>query len=463
MSEAGSVLLVDDDPHVLHALEVTFRALGFDCRACANGEEALSAAAQAKPGLALVDLAMPGMNGIELLRSLKEKDPLLPVVIMTAFGDLDSAVRAVHEGAYDYLTKPLDLQRLRILAKRALEVRALSLAVERDRQRPGGVRPRIIGRHPAMVEVFKAIGAASRPGNRSTVLILGETGTGKELVARSIHEAGDSRMEPFVVVSCAGVPETLVESELFGHERGAFTGAVERRIGKVEAAGEGTVFLDEVGDLPPGIQQKFLRLLESGEYERVGSNETRTLRARFIAATHRDLLAARQAGQFREDLYYRLGVVMVKVPALRERREDVALLVDHFLDRHSKPPPAQAMAVSPRAMSALLAYDYPGNVRELEHLIEQAVARAQGNIVLPEHLPALSASPARPAAIPILSPLLEEARRLVMEEFERQFVVEALRATSGNVTEAAERSGIQRQSFQRLMQRHGVVSEAYRS
>ena len=458
------ILVVDDDPNILHALTVTFETLGFECATYENGEEALAQFSKEKPSVALVDLAMPGMDGLQVLRALRERDPLLPVIIMTAFGDLDSAVKAVHEGAYEYLVKPLDFQRLKILARRAMEVRALSLAVKHStsERRTAPADSALVGRHPSMVEVFKGIGLASQEKNRSTVLIIGETGTGKGLVARAIHKASVFRADPFVVVNCAGVPETLIESDLFGHERGAFTGAVDRHIGKVEVAGSGTVFLDEVGDLSLTVQQKFLRLLETGEYERLGSNKTRHVKARFIAATHRDLAAAAKEGAYREDLYYRLNVIKIVVPPLRERREDIILLVDHFLRLTAGGASAKTLAVSPEAMELLHAHDYPGNVRELRHTLEQASALSRGPVMLPEHLPALRRTSTTTPVLPIVSDTLREARHFILETFEKQFVERVLRNTDGNVTEAAVQAGVQRQSFQRLMQKHGISSESFR-
>ena len=460
----GRILVVDDDPNILQALSVTFETLGFECATYENGAEALAQFAKEKPSIALVDLAMPGMNGLQVLHALRERDPLLPVIIMTAFGGLDSAVDAVHEGAYEYLVKPLDFQRLKVLIPRAMEVRALSLAVKHSssERRTAPMDSILVGRHPSMVEVFKGIGLASQEQNRSTVLIIGETGTGKGLVARAIHEASAFHSDPLVVVTCAGVPETLIESDLFGHERGSFTGAVDRHIGKVEVAGSGTVFLDEVGDLSLTVQQKFLRLLETGEYERLGSNKTRHVRARFIAATHRDLAAAAKEGAYREDLYYRLNVIKIVVPPLRERREDITLMVDHFLRLTAGGASAETVAVSPEAMELLLAHDYPGNVRELRHTLEQASALSRGPVILPEHLPGLRRASSAAPALPMVSENLREARHYVLETFEKQFVERMLRKTDGNVTEAAVQAGVQRQSFQRLMQKHGISSESYR-
>ncbi|MBI2893376.1 MAG: sigma-54-dependent Fis family transcriptional regulator [Deltaproteobacteria bacterium] len=463
-SEKPKVLIVDDDPTVRHALGRALEASGFACVACESGEEALQAAADEPPELALVDLAMPGMDGIAVLRGLRAIDAAMPVVVITAFGGLDSAVQAMQEGAHDYVAKPLDLVRLRLLARHAVEVRRLARrvkALERG-EMDDGMRTRLVGRHPAMVEVFKTIGALAASGSRSTVLVTGETGTGKSLVARALHDTGPSRGRQFVVMACAGVPETLVDAELFGHSRGAFTGADRVRAGRLEAAGEGTVFLDEIGDLSPAVQQKLLRVLETGEFERLGENATLRCEARFIAATHRELAAP--GGSFRQDLYYRLQVVRIHLPSLRERREDIPLLVDHLLARLSAEREGPTLAVSPSALSLLSSYAWPGNVRELEHVLERSVALVRGPVLLPEHLPEQlrERQEVQPQRLPLVSHRLDVARRHVLELFERQFVEDALRATEGNVTAAAERAGIQRQSFQRLMQRHELSSEEFR-
>ncbi|MBI4615353.1 MAG: sigma-54-dependent Fis family transcriptional regulator [Planctomycetes bacterium] len=464
MNLEGTLMVVDDDPNILLMVKRVFEDPAVDCITCESGTECLDLAGRVNPDVVFLDLAMPGLDGFEVLRELRRRDASLPVVIITAFGELDSAVRAVHEGAYDLLTKPLDLQRLRIVARHALAMRTMTLRLASTEKPAGdGDKPaRILGRHPAMVELFKMIGAASAPGNRSTVLVAGETGVGKDLVARAIHDASPERGEPFVTIQCAGVPETLIENELFGHERGAFTDAGPAKAGRVETAGQGTLFLDEVGELSPLVQTKILRLLETREFERLGGRETRHARCRFMAATNKDLAVAVLQRRFREDLFFRLKVVTIHVPPLHARREDIPILVDCFLDRIGRAL-GHPLFLAPSALALLQAYDFPGNVRELLHMLEQAATLARGSVILPEHLPDIPAAgvPAQPA-LPIVSPRLDEARRHVLELFEKRFVEDTLRQTGGNVTAAAQRAGVHRQHFQRLMQRHAVESRLFR-
>lgn len=463
----GKILIVDDDPNILLALTQVLERPGMECITFVRGEEAVVWAQEQSPDLAFIDLAMPGMGGQQLLRALREHDGSIPVVMITAFGDMESAVQATQGGAYEFLTKPLDLQRLRLVASRALEYRALSLRLKRIEDGAGAepLRSQIIGRHPKMIELFRSVGAASMPGNRSTVLITGETGTGKELIARSIHDSSPARQQPFVVVNCAGMVESLVENELFGHEKGAYTGASHRTSGKVETAGAGSVFLDEVGDLPLAVQHKLLRILETGEYERIGGTTTLTTNARFIAATNRDLEAAARGGTFRWDLFYRLNVISICIPPLRQRCEDIPLLADHFLRKHVVPGEA-ALLLSPDALALLMEHDYAGNVRELEHMLERGITLAPGSVITPEHLPAVTTAPARPAggdSADSGTSSLEAARKRAMNAFERGFLTDVLERTEGNVTGAAEQAGVRRQYLQRLLKKHGIDASQFRS
>jgi DNA-binding NtrC family response regulator len=459
----GTILAVDDDAQMLRFLTRVLGEQGLACAAVSDPREAVDAARRTRPDAAIVDLAMPELDGLQVLRRLHELDAALPVLIITGRGGLDSAVEAIHMGAFDYLTKPIEVDRLRQTVARALEVRNAALRSPRQggRGEPSG-RARIVGRHPAMVDVFKLIGAVSQPGSRSTVLVLGETGVGKELVARAIHDSGETADLPFVTVQCAGVPETLIENELFGHERGAFTGAESQQPGRVEVAGNGTLFLDEIADLPPPIQAKILRLLETGEYERLGGATVRRATCRFVAATNRDLLEAVRGGEMREDLFFRLRVVTIRVPPLRERREDIPLLIDAFLDDIGGRQRRKLM-VSPAALETLQRHSFPGNVRELRHVLEHAAALARGPIILPEHLPELEASEEQALSIPLVSAKLSEAREHVLRLFEREFLSKALRETRGNVTAAAARSGVRRQYLQRLLKRHGLDAADFRT
>ncbi len=475
MKHTGTVWVVDDDPSILIVLKQIFEDdLGLACVTFDDGEKCLAQIDHELPDLVFLDLAMPGVDGITVLQELQARDRALPVVMITAFGGLDSAVKAVHEGAYDFLTKPLDLKRLRILAQRALETRMLR-RLDTSSEALGRVDegPRIVGRHPSMVEIFKLIGAVSASEQKNTVLITGETGVGKDLVARAIHESGPASAQPFVTVQCAGVPETLIDNELFGHEKGAFTDAKSRYIGRIETAALGTVFLDEIGELPPLMQVKLLRVLETREFERLGGQQSLRAQCRFIAATNRDLTHAIDEGAFREDLFYRLRVVTIHVPPLRERREDIPMLVNHFLGRIGREL-KRFLSLDPEAQQLLLQGEYPGNVRELLHVLEQAATLCRGRVILPEHLQISLGDqisrrsdlslprPAHrdtPSTLPIASHRLTDAR----QEFERQFIEQTLRVTGGNVTAAAERAGVRRQHFQRLMQRYDILSESFRS
>ncbi len=459
--------IIDDDHNILTILERILKEMGFECFTFEHGLEAVSKVSFIKPNIVLLDLSLPDTDGISVLRSLQHIDTSIPIILITAFGGIDSAIQAIHEGAYEYLCKPIDLQNLRSVINKALS--AQNLAAHSQNNTGSDIilndNNGIIGRHPSMVEVFKMIGSVTSNGNTSTVLILGETGVGKELVAQAIHNRSLAKKEPFITVQCAGVPESLIENELFGHERGAFTSANSRQIGRIEAAGSGIVFLDEIGDLPLTIQTKLLRLLEKREYERLGGYQTLFAQCRFVAATNKDLVEFVHQKKFREDLYYRLDVVTIRVPPLRSRPEDIPLLVNFFLDKLGKKL-GRSLFLDPQALELLQHYDYPGNVRELAHIIEQAIALSRGPVLLAEHFPHINQKVSKmqtKASFPIVSSNLEEARKFVIDHFEKQFIEYTLNETSGNVTQASERSGVRRQHFQRLMQKHGISSETFRS
>ncbi|MFH1262159.1 MAG: sigma-54 dependent transcriptional regulator [Pseudomonadota bacterium] len=364
-----TVLIVDDERRMCRSLEILLREEGpYNTVIATDYYEALEKL-KGSVDLVLTDLTMPGKDGIELLRAVKKERPEIPVILMTAYSTVQSAVTAMKEGAHDYVVKPFQNETLLNLIRKALP----ESTAERD-QSSGDLPARfgdIIGASAAMKEVYFRIHRAAETD--STVLITGESGTGKEMVARAIHFSGSRKSKPFVPLNCTAVPESLLESELFGHERGAFTGAVRQREGKFELAHGGTIFLDEIGDMNPAIQVKLLRVLQERSFERVGGKETVKVDVRVIAATHRELAAAVRGGQFREDLFYRLNVLTIEVPALRERKEDLPLLIDHFLEEKSEKLGAKTKTLSSEARDWLLRYDYPGNVRELENLIERAV------------------------------------------------------------------------------------------
>ena len=426
----------------------------------------LPAIARERPAVLFLDVAMHQMNGLDLLAKLKEQGSDLPVIVITAFGTMQTAIRAMQLGAYEYLTKPLDVDKVRTLARRAIEMVRLRDEVKDLRRKL--TQPQrayeLIGNTAVMQEVYKRIGAVTTTPNTTNAIIFGESGTGKELVARAIHQSGPHAEAPFVAINCTVLPETLLESELFGHEKGAFTGADSRKLGKFEIAGEGTLFLDEIGDMPAKLQQKLLRVVQERCFERVGGHESIPLRARIITATNRNLEEEVQRGNFREDLYFRLNVIEIRMPPLRERRDDIPFLVDHFLAKYSRQFHKGLDHACPNVMQAFMRYDFPGNVRELENLIERAVALEKGEVLTLEAFPPHLFSPRDPQSfdVPILHENLAEARQAVLEAFERKFIIERLKASQGNVTEAARVAGIERQSFQRLMKKYEVHSEDFR-
>jgi len=440
------LLVVDDDPVTCRLLADVFSRDGFTVVGETDPERALERIADAPVDLAVLDIQMPEMDGLTLLRGLRERLPDLPVVIMTAFGSIDTAVRAISSGAVDYVSKPMDVEEIRATVRRALGRHAeaqAALPVAGDEL--GGV----VGRSPAMVEIYKTV-ARVAPG-RSTVLVLGESGTGKELVARAIHEHSPRRKRPFVAVDCGALTETLLESELFGHVRGAFTGAIADAPGLFAEADGGTLFLDEIGDVSPALQAKLLRVLQDQRVRPVGGSTWRKVDVRVIAATNRDLAGAVADGRFREDLYYRLKVVTIELPPLRERREDIPLLVDHLVRRAAHDCHKTVTGLSEAALGLLAAYHWPGNVRELAHVLERGVALAQHEILTAEDLPAELRAPAREA------PASTPADRPTLAELKRRYVQRVYEESGGNVSRAANVLGVDRRSLYRMLQRYGVT------
>src|SRR5215475_7680230 len=387
----GRILVADDEDGLRWVLEKGFRGAGYHVTAVKDGTAALVQVEAQSFDLILLDVRMPGIDGLTLLKQVRELRPEAQVVIMTAHGTMETAIQAMQQGAYDYLAKPFDLDEALLLAERALTARRLHQEVASLRS---GLREvwefgALVGRHPTMQEVYKTIGRVA--ASDVSVLLRGESGTGKEVVARALHHYSRRAGRPFVGISAAAIPATLLESELFGHEKGAFTDAKERRLGKLELAHGGSVFFDEIGDMPPELQVKLLRALQERSFERVGGHEVIRMDVRVLAATHRDLEAMMKEGRFREDLFYRLNVVTLSLPALRERRGDIPLLVEHFLAKY-----AEALGergVAPEALDRLVGYEWPGNVRELENVIQRAMVMATGGVVLPEHLPIGPATP----------------------------------------------------------------------
>jgi len=448
------VLVVDDEPSVQTSLRLLLET---ECTVDVAGsaDEALLRVAAAPPDLILLDLVMPGRSGLELLAELPEPRP--PVVVLTATRTVATAVEAMKRGAADYVTKPFELEALRMKVRQLLAHRALEQEVARLRSRVAA-RERyagMIGRSEAMQEVFRTVERAA--DSDASVLVRGASGTGKELVARALHDEGPRRTEPFVAVNCAALPEALVESELFGHERGAFTGAHEARAGKFEQAGAGTLFLDEIGELTPSLQAKLLRALESRRVERLGGHDSVEVRARLVFATNRDLEAEVTAGRFREDLYYRIHVVPVALPPLADRREDVRLLAEHFLAEARAAAGRGPAAFSRAALATLERYAWPGNVRELRNAVERAVVLGEGEEIAVADLPDAIL---RATAVDALREGVREGRldlESAVARFESELLREALIREGWNQTRAAERLGVTRRALKLRMDRHGLA------
>jgi len=444
------VLVVDDEPSIRAQLEESLQEAGYQTLGARDGREAAELVLQRSFDLCLTDIRMPGMSGLDLLKRVRETSPETMVILMTAFGGLETAIQALRLGAVDYLLKPFQhaeliakVNRLAEHRRMVLEIRNLRRAV--DAEAPSG----ILGGSPAMKKVLETVDrVASLP---SHVLITGESGTGKELVARAIHERGSRAKSPFVPINCAAIPEALLESELFGHVRGAFTGAVENKEGLLKTAGEGTIFLDELGDMPLSIQAKLLRAIESREIQPVGSTRRVQIHARVLGATHRDLLAEARAGRFREDLYFRLAVVELHVPPLRERSEDIPMLASHFVEKYARQLSRVVRGISRDALRLLSGHDWVGNVRELSNAIERAVIFAASEEIEPADLPD------RIRAATPRDPEIASNLREATAEFERTHILRVIEEAGGNKRKAARALGLGVSSLYRKL---GVSSPA---
>ena len=443
MSETHSaerVLVVEDDPATRSGLTELVRTWGFTAEEAADGDEALEKITAFRPSIVVTDLVMPRMSGIDLLKALQPELEHIKVILLTAQGTVDTAVEAVKSGAEDYLTKPLDPNRLQRLLERIAEInlqKRENQALRRqlnDRGRFG----RIIGHSPAMRALYQVLEqAAPTP---ASMLILGESGTGKELVAQTIHQLSPRAHAPFVALNCAAIPDTLLESEIFGHEKGAFTGATDRRAGCFELADRGTLFLDEIAEMTPATQVKLLRVLQERRFRRLGGRTEQEVDVRVLAATNMDPITAIREARLREDLYYRLNVFTIALPPLRERKDDLQLLIRAFIDEFNTRDHRTVKAVSPAAMKLLEQYEWPGNVRELRNVIERATILAKGDLIEPNHLPALGAVP--PPAAPAPSAALTIAPGMTVDEAEQKLIMATLDAAGGNKTRAAEMLGI---------------------
>ncbi len=443
---AARILVVDDDQSSRELLTRILGQGGHQVTALADGREAIEVlAAGEPPDLVVSDIRMAEADGLQVMDAYRQKAPDTPVILVTAFGTVDGALEAIRRGAADYLSKPYDVDAIKLVVARALKQRALALE---NRSLRRGLRDKyrlenVVGRSEAMLQVFKT--AARVASTDATVLIQGESGTGKELVARAIHQSSPRAGGPFVAVDCGAIAEGVLESELFGHARGAFTGAQATRRGLFEEASGGTLFLDEIGDVGPNLQARLLRALQEGTIRRVGTNEPIAVDVRVVAATNRDLEQAVKEGGFRADLYYRLNVVAIRIPPLRERREDVPLLAEHFAHKHGR---GEGGAISSPARDLLLAYHWPGNVRELENVVARALALNPSGVILPDDLPEAirtghAAEPAPPGGA--------GEERPTLEELERRYARQVLRETGGNKSRAADILGIDRKTLYRIL------------
>ena len=437
------VLIVDDDPASRRLLEVRLRPLECDVATAGNGEQALTAIRKDVPDLVLLDLQMPKMGGIEVLRALRKEEINVPVIVITAHGSIETAVEAMKEGAYDFITKPFDATHFDIVVRKALEREGLKRELELFSEDADKRYRLVIGKSEKMKEAAETAKKAAT--SKATVLLLGESGTGKEIFARAIHNWSERRSQPFVAINCVGLSKELLESELFGHEKGSFTGADQLKKGKMELANGGTVFLDEIGDVSQELQTKLLRFLQEREFDRVGGVRPIHVDVRIVAATNRDLDVAVKEGRFREDLFHRLNVVPIMLPPLRERREDIPALAHHFLRRFAEEVKKNLSEISEEALGKLSAYDWPGNVRELANVIERAVVLGQGPEIAPHDLPTrIIAVQSEPQSDGI-------SYRDAMDAYRRQLVTRALAQTQGNRAAAARALGLHEKYFLRLL------------
>jgi DNA-binding NtrC family response regulator len=470
LPEKKQILVIDDEANLRRVLGAQLARDGYEVHDAEDGEAGLAVLREHHIDLVITDLRMPKVDGMEFLRQALRLEPELPVVMLTAHGTVDNAVEALKTGAFDYITKPFDQAEVRTIVRKALRTRDLA-GTEATREEPregAGARFGIIGESDAIVAVYSILErVADTP---TTVLVTGESGTGKELVARALHENSSRKDKPFIKVNCAAIPKELVESELFGYERGAFTGAVTSKPGRFELASGGTLFLDEIAEIPVEMQVKLLRVLQESEFERVGGIKTIRVDVRLVAATNRDLKREIAAGGFREDLYYRLNVVPIALPALRERTFDIPLLSAHFVDKFNARLKKNVVGVEPDAMERLVAYGWPGNIRELENVLERAILFCDTERVRAQDLPAEVGALETPRAAAIaplaadasLADGLKEQVKAAMSRLERELIVRALEQTGGNVTHAARLLKISRKGLQLKMKELGLREQGER-
>lgn len=445
------ILIVEDEEKLRRVLELQLRSAGFEVDLAGSAEEGLKLAERAS--LVLTDLRLPGMDGLELISRIRAQNSHTPIVVMTAFGTVETAVEAMKKGAADFLLKPFSLDHLMTVLNKALEVRALQDENRKLKEELGRRYDfaNIVGHSPAMQEIFATIQRVAP--TRATVLLAGESGTGKDLIARAIHHHSPRRDRPFVKINCSALPENLMESELFGFEKGAFTGAIAAKPGKFEQADTGTVFLDEIGDVPASVQVKLLRVLQEREFERLGSNKTRHIDVRVVAATNQDLRAALEQGTFREDLYYRLNVVPINLPPLRERREDIPFLAEHFVRKLGPAVGSPVETITEEAIQRLQSYHWPGNVRELENVIERSLVLCPGTKLDAADIRLDIAPRARPQSGELVLP-----EGMTLDEFEQTIIRETLRRAEGNKSLAARMLGLTRNALRYRLSQMGLES-----
>jgi two-component system response regulator PilR (NtrC family) len=458
VSSRARILVVDDEPSMREFLEIFFRREGFDAATAVHGDAALAAIQADDFDVVISDVQMAGKSGLELLRAVKEVAPDTVVIMITAFATTETAIAAMKEGAYDYITKPFKVDELRLVVEKALEKKLLSAE---NRQLKSQLRQlgkrNLVGTSACMQRVYELVARVA--DTKTNVLICGESGTGKELVARAIHESSERRERPFVAVNCAAIPENLLESELFGHVKGAFTGAVQNKAGLFEVADGGTLFLDEVGELPASLQVKLLRAIQDKKIRRVGGTSDRIVDVRILSATNRRVEDEVAGGRFREDLYYRLNVIQIGLPSLRERMDDLPLLVHHFVERFARELGKPVRGFSDGAMAQLAAYRYPGNVRELENVVERAVALSRGEWIEVDALPPTLTDPPRPGARDRIAAQGVKLEQL-LEEFERGLLVEALEQAGGVKKRAAALLGVSFRSLRYRLEKLGLEAPA---
>ncbi len=455
------ILIVDDDPSLREFLEIFFLNEGYGVLCASDGTEALELLKKEEVALVLTDMKMPEMSGLELLKAIKESHPGLPVIMITAFASLESAVEAMNEGAWDYLPKPFQLEEVREVVEKALSSANTPQGLESDPVTKIHRLDQMVAKSPAMLKVFQLISRAA--SSTSSVLITGESGTGKELVARAVHNLSPRKDKPFVTLNCGGIPENLLESELFGYVKGAFTGAASDKKGLFEAANQGTIFLDEIGELPLPLQAKLLRVVQQKTFTPLGSSKEIAVNVRIVAATNRNMEEEVMRGSFREDLYYRLNVINIHIPPLRERPEDIPLLVQYFLEKYSKENGKSVQGISSFAMQALMQYPFPGNVRELENIIERSVALSTSCLILPESLSLAKHKQCEITEeddedLPKTFILPPEGVDLdgYLSKIEKDLLSQALEYSSGNKTEAAKLVGLNFRSFRYRLAKYGL-------